>query len=220
MHWTDRRTRFREVLNGTRCVHPGSVYDATSIRIAEDLGFEVGMFGGSNWAPNLDNPQNKAFVAAYEKEYNAVPGSYAFQAYDAGLLIDGARLAIALVVALGELVGMAAIVARWRANDDDGSVHFTLAPTQPAGEPFTEEARTAIAGYLAGHQRGLVDARDAERLGLGEVAAAMESQRLVHGGLASRQAQAPRSRPDRLTRCPTAPRSPRLRPGSRLGQSR
>ena len=48
----------------------------------------LGFFGGSNWAPNLDNPQNKAFVAAYEKEYNAVPGTYAFQAYDAALLID------------------------------------------------------------------------------------------------------------------------------------
>src|ERR1700745_1022137 len=47
----------------------------------------LGFFGGSNWAPNLDNPQNKAFVAAYEKEYNAVPGTYAFQAYDAALLI-------------------------------------------------------------------------------------------------------------------------------------
>jgi len=50
----------------------------------------VGFYGGSNWAPNTDNPQNKAFVAAYEKEYNAVPGSYAFQAYDAALLIDSA----------------------------------------------------------------------------------------------------------------------------------
>jgi branched-chain amino acid transport system substrate-binding protein len=53
----------------------------------------LGFFGGSNWAPNLDNPQNKAFVAAYEKEYNAVPASYAFQAYDAALLIDGALAA-------------------------------------------------------------------------------------------------------------------------------
>src|SRR5204862_8236873 len=34
-------------LNGATCIHPGSVYDATSIRIAEDLGFELGMFGGS-----------------------------------------------------------------------------------------------------------------------------------------------------------------------------
>jgi len=50
----------------------------------------IGFFGGANWAPNLDNPQNKAFVAAYEKEYNAVPASYAFQAYDAALLIDSA----------------------------------------------------------------------------------------------------------------------------------
>src|SRR5215471_12308781 len=50
----------------------------------------LGFFGGSNWAPNLDNPQNKAFVAAYEKEYNAVPATYAFQAYDAALLIDSA----------------------------------------------------------------------------------------------------------------------------------
>jgi len=50
----------------------------------------LGFFGGANWAPNLDTPQNKEFVAAYEKEYNAVPGSYAFQAYDAALLIDSA----------------------------------------------------------------------------------------------------------------------------------
>jgi branched-chain amino acid transport system substrate-binding protein len=50
----------------------------------------LGMFGGANWAPNLDSPQNKAFVEAYEKEYGAVPGTYAFQAYDAALLIDSA----------------------------------------------------------------------------------------------------------------------------------
>jgi carboxyvinyl-carboxyphosphonate phosphorylmutase len=47
MHWTDRREKFRAVLSGARCVHPGSVYDAISARIAEDLGFEVGMFSGS-----------------------------------------------------------------------------------------------------------------------------------------------------------------------------
>jgi branched-chain amino acid transport system substrate-binding protein len=54
----------------------------------------LGFFGGANWAPNLDNPQNKAFVAAYEKEYGAVPGSYAFQAYDAAQLIDSAVTAV------------------------------------------------------------------------------------------------------------------------------
>ncbi|QQS10965.1 MAG: isocitrate lyase/PEP mutase family protein [Rhodospirillales bacterium] len=47
MNWSDRRKRFRAVLAGDICVHPGSVHDAISARIAEDLGFEVGMFAGS-----------------------------------------------------------------------------------------------------------------------------------------------------------------------------
>jgi branched-chain amino acid transport system substrate-binding protein len=50
----------------------------------------VGFFGGANWAPTTDNPQNKAFVAAFEKEFGYVPGSYAMQAYDAAQLIDSA----------------------------------------------------------------------------------------------------------------------------------
>src|ERR671912_1119623 len=41
------RQRFRAVLAGNECVHPGSVFDPISARIAEDLGFEVGMLGGS-----------------------------------------------------------------------------------------------------------------------------------------------------------------------------
>jgi len=47
MHWTDRRRRFRAILAGDRCYHPGSVFDPISARIAEDLGFEIGMFAGS-----------------------------------------------------------------------------------------------------------------------------------------------------------------------------
>lgn len=45
--WSDRRARFRAVINGPRCVHPASVHDPISGRIAQDLGFEVGMFAGS-----------------------------------------------------------------------------------------------------------------------------------------------------------------------------
>jgi len=44
---TDRRQRLRAVLAGGTCVHPGSVFDPMSARIAEELGFEVGMFAGS-----------------------------------------------------------------------------------------------------------------------------------------------------------------------------
>jgi branched-chain amino acid transport system substrate-binding protein len=54
----------------------------------------VGMFGGANWAPNLDNPQSKKFVAAYEAAYNGVPGTYAMQAYDTAMLIDSAVKAV------------------------------------------------------------------------------------------------------------------------------
>jgi carboxyvinyl-carboxyphosphonate phosphorylmutase len=47
MNLTERRERYRAVLAGDRCVHPASVFDPISARIAEDLGFEVGMLAGS-----------------------------------------------------------------------------------------------------------------------------------------------------------------------------
>jgi len=47
MNLTQRRENYRAVLAGERCVHPASVFDPISARIAEDLGFEVAMFAGS-----------------------------------------------------------------------------------------------------------------------------------------------------------------------------
>ena len=47
MRFDNRRKKFRSILNGDRCVYPGSVFDPISSRIAEDIGFEVGMFAGS-----------------------------------------------------------------------------------------------------------------------------------------------------------------------------
>ena len=47
MNLVQRRARFRAILDGDRCVHPASVFDPISARIAEDLGFEVGMLAGS-----------------------------------------------------------------------------------------------------------------------------------------------------------------------------
>ena len=43
----ERRDRVRAILEGDRCVPTASVFDALSARIAEDLGFEAGMLGGS-----------------------------------------------------------------------------------------------------------------------------------------------------------------------------
>jgi carboxyvinyl-carboxyphosphonate phosphorylmutase len=47
MHWSQRRKNFRAILNGVTCVHPGSVQDPMSARIAQKVGFEVGIFAGS-----------------------------------------------------------------------------------------------------------------------------------------------------------------------------
>ena len=44
---SERRKQYRRVLEGTVCIHPASVFDAMSARMAESLGFEVAMFAGS-----------------------------------------------------------------------------------------------------------------------------------------------------------------------------
>lgn len=43
-----RRERFRAHLVEGRCLVPASVFDPFSIRLAEDIGFEIGMVGGSS----------------------------------------------------------------------------------------------------------------------------------------------------------------------------
>ncbi len=45
--WEQRRKRLRAILEGDACVHPASVHDPVSVRIAQDLGFEMGMYAGS-----------------------------------------------------------------------------------------------------------------------------------------------------------------------------
>ena len=47
MHWTARREKFRATIAADACIHPASVYDPITMRIAEDLGYEAGMLGGS-----------------------------------------------------------------------------------------------------------------------------------------------------------------------------
>jgi len=44
---SERRKQYRRVLEGNACIHPASVFDPMSARMAASLGFEVGMFAGS-----------------------------------------------------------------------------------------------------------------------------------------------------------------------------
>ncbi|MCP1574119.1 ABC transporter substrate-binding protein [Herbaspirillum rubrisubalbicans] len=54
----------------------------------------AGVANTGQWSADLPNEQNRAFVAAYLKEYGRQPSMYASQAYDAAMLIDSAVKAI------------------------------------------------------------------------------------------------------------------------------
>ncbi|HEV8517337.1 MAG TPA: isocitrate lyase/phosphoenolpyruvate mutase family protein [Burkholderiales bacterium] len=47
MSRTDQRKRLRAILSGKQCLSPATVYDALSARIAESVGYEIGIFSGS-----------------------------------------------------------------------------------------------------------------------------------------------------------------------------
>ena len=47
MAYSEQRKKFRAVISGTRCVSPASVFDPLSARVAESVGYEIGMLAGS-----------------------------------------------------------------------------------------------------------------------------------------------------------------------------
>jgi len=117
----------------------------------------VGMFGGADWAPNLDNPQNKKFVASYEAAYNSVPGTYAMQAYDAALLIDSAVKTVK-----GDLTNKEAVAAALKKADFTSlrggfkfntngypiqNFYLTKVAKRPDGKYQTEIVQTVFENY-------------------------------------------------------------------------
>jgi len=50
----------------------------------------LGFYSAAPWAPDMNNPQNRRFVADFEAAYDYVPASYAAQAYDGAMLLDSA----------------------------------------------------------------------------------------------------------------------------------
>jgi branched-chain amino acid transport system substrate-binding protein len=67
-----------------------SAFTADESTLPGEKDAALGFLGGANWAPDMDNPQSKAFFKASEAAYNSVPGTYAMQAYDTAMLIDSA----------------------------------------------------------------------------------------------------------------------------------
>lgn len=54
----------------------------------------LGLMNASQWSPDLDNPENRRFVADFEKEFKRMPSLYASQGYDAALHMNTAIAAI------------------------------------------------------------------------------------------------------------------------------
>ncbi|MDP2240860.1 MAG: isocitrate lyase/phosphoenolpyruvate mutase family protein [Burkholderiales bacterium] len=47
MNHTERRNHLRQILKGTQCLSPASVYDPLSARVAEAVGYQIGILAGS-----------------------------------------------------------------------------------------------------------------------------------------------------------------------------
>jgi carboxyvinyl-carboxyphosphonate phosphorylmutase len=47
MNATEQRQRMRAILAGTQCLSPASVYDGLSARLAQDVGYQLGILAGS-----------------------------------------------------------------------------------------------------------------------------------------------------------------------------
>ncbi|HSB79062.1 MAG TPA: isocitrate lyase/PEP mutase family protein [Candidatus Methylomirabilis sp.] len=148
MNFSPRREGFRAILSGQRCIHPASVFDPISARIAADLGFELGMFAGSTAALTVLGAPDLALLSLTE---------FAEQAYricraaELPLLVDadhgfGNALSVKRTVEELESAGVAAL-----------TIEDTLLPAA-FGEPGTsrlisvEEGAGKMRAALAGRQ--------------------------------------------------------------------
>ena len=84
--------------------------DGTTLPALKNLA--VGAITSAPYAPNIDNPQNKAFVEAFEKAYKRAPSMYAAQSYDAASLLDSALRKVK-----GDLSNKDAFIAALREAD-------------------------------------------------------------------------------------------------------
>lgn len=84
--------------------------DEHSYAALGDLSLDVNL--AANWFVGLDNPENKAFIAAFKKEYGRNPVFYAAFVYDSIMLLDAAVKAVK-----GNIKDKAALRAALKAAD-------------------------------------------------------------------------------------------------------
>ncbi|KXU84273.1 ABC transporter substrate-binding protein [Paraburkholderia monticola] len=69
-----------------------STIDGTTLPALKELA--VGAITSAPYSPDLQNPQNAQFVAAFTKKYGRPPSMYAAQSYDAATLLDTALTSV------------------------------------------------------------------------------------------------------------------------------
>ncbi|MBI2241792.1 MAG: ABC transporter substrate-binding protein [Magnetospirillum gryphiswaldense] len=67
---------------------PGFTFSEDTLAAMGDAA--LGTLNTAQWSPDLDNPQNKKFVADFVAAYGRLPSVYASQSYDAAMLMDSA----------------------------------------------------------------------------------------------------------------------------------
>lgn len=76
----------------TTLILPGFSADQDTIPAVGDA--MLGIFNTSQWSPDMDNAENRRFVADFENDFRRQPSLYASQGYDTALHIDAAIRAL------------------------------------------------------------------------------------------------------------------------------
>jgi branched-chain amino acid transport system substrate-binding protein len=95
-----------------------AMLDGTTLPALKDSA--LGMVGTHFWGPDTDNPVNRAFVEAFEKQHGRIPSNLAAQGYDSALLLD-----VALARVKGDVTDKPAFLAALKAGNPK-SVRGTL----------------------------------------------------------------------------------------------
>ena len=93
------------------------------------------------WAVELDNPENKAFKDAYQKEYNLLPDVFAVQAWDGMQALD-----LALQATKGDTSDKQKLIAALETvkfNSPRGAFEFDPATHNPIQDMYMREVKTA-----------------------------------------------------------------------------
>lgn len=93
------------------------------------------------WAVELDNPENKAFKDAYQKEYNLLPDVFAVQAWDGMQALD-----LALQATKGDTSDKQKLIAALEAvkfNSPRGAFEFDKETHNPIQDMYMREVKTA-----------------------------------------------------------------------------